>query len=154
MLGYIPLAAFFKAARQALTQGGQLAFIVHRENSPREALEIFAELVAEEPTALRKRVAFDFPRDTKSRPHAPDTPPGWRFRALWQDSIVFRYDSAEKVLEHLLKSGAGTAFYDAIDPARRDVLTARFLHRLTQRQGQRTNFDVCHEYVACVAGKP
>ena len=82
------------------------------------------------------------------------TAAGLEVQRLREDRIVFQYNSAEKVLEHLLKSGAGTAFYDAIDPARRDVLTARFLHRLTQRQGQRTNFDVCHEYVACVAGKP
>lgn len=35
VLGHIPLAAFFQAASQALVKGGQLAFIVHRENSPR-----------------------------------------------------------------------------------------------------------------------
>jgi MoaA/NifB/PqqE/SkfB family radical SAM enzyme/protein-L-isoaspartate O-methyltransferase len=153
VLGYILLADFFKAASQALTQGGQLAFIVHKENSPREPLEIFAELVVEEPTALRKRVAFDFPRD-QNHVRTLLIAAGLEVQRLWEDRIVFQYDSAEKVLEHLLKSGAGTAFYDAIDPARRDVLTARFLHRLTQRQEQGTNFDVCHEYVACVAGKP
>ncbi len=153
VLGYIPLAAFFKAASQALTKGGQLAFIVHKENSPREPLEIFAELVVEEPTALRKRVAFDFPRDLDQVRVLLESV-GLEIQTLWEDSIVFRYDSAEKVLEHLLKSGAGTAFYDAIDPARRDALTSRFLQKLAQRHESGMNFEVRHEYVACMAGKP
>ena len=153
VLGYIPLAVFFKAASQALAKGGQLAFIVHKENSPREPLEIFAELVAEEPTALQKRVAFDFPRDLNHVRGLLETA-GLKIEQLWEDHIVFRYGSAEKVLEHLLKSGAGRAFYDAIDPARRNALTGRFLQRLTQRHKPGKEFEVCHEYVACVAGKP
>ena len=60
----IPLRAFFAATRRALVRGGRLAFIVHKENSPREPLEIFAELVAQDPSILTKRVAFDFPRDS------------------------------------------------------------------------------------------
>lgn len=153
VLGYIPLGPFFQAASQALTLEGQLAFIVHRENSPREHLELFAELVADEPSALRKRVAFDFPRDAQ---HVRTllTAAGLEVQQVWEDSIVFRYASAEKVLEHLLKSGAGTAFYDAIDPARRAALTASFLERLAQRHATGTDFEVRHEYLACVASKP
>ncbi len=153
VLGYIPLVPFFQAASQALKSEGQLAFIVHRENSPREHLELFAELVAEEPSALQKRVAFDFPRDAQ---HVRTllTAAGLEVQQVWEDSIVFRYASAEKVLEHLLKSGAGTAFYDAIDPARREALTASFLERLAQRHAPGTDFEVRHEYVACVASKP
>ena len=55
----------------ALKPGGQLGFVVHRENSPREPLEIFGELVAEDPTVLQKRVAFDFPRDTDHVARSP-----------------------------------------------------------------------------------
>jgi hypothetical protein len=54
-----------------------------------------------------------------------------------------------------LKSGAGTAFYDAIDSVRRPALTARFLEMLTRRRKPATTgFAVRHEYVACVARKP
>ena len=152
MLGYVPLAPFFEAASRALTPGGQLAFIVHKENSPREPLEIFAELVAEEPTALLKRVAFDFPRDSNHVRGLLEAA-GLRVERLWEDRIVFRYDSAEKVLEHLLKSGAGTAFYNAIDPARRGALIDRFLQELVRRHEPATDLEVCHDYVACVAKK-
>jgi predicted TPR repeat methyltransferase len=150
VLGYIPLVPFFTAARRALNTDGQLGFVVHRENSPREALEIFGELVAEDPSVLRKRVAFDFPRDTDHIRVLLATA-GFEPQALWQDRIVFRYGSVEQVLEHLLKSGAGTAFYDAIDPTRRPALTERFLQMLGSRHKPGRDFEVCHEYVACVA---
>ena len=153
VLGYIPLVPFFAAAHQALKPGGQLGFVVHRENSPREALEIFGELVAEDPTVLQKQVAFDFPRDA-DHVRALLQRAGFEIRALWQDSIVFHYGSAEQVLEHLLKSGAGTAFHDAIDPARRPALTDRFLQRLASRHAPGTDIEVRHEYVACVASRP
>jgi len=65
----------------------------------------------------------------------------------------FQYDSAAEVLEHLLKSGAGTALYDTVDPARRIPLARRFLQMLEQRRGPSSRFEVCHEYVACVAGR-
>jgi MoaA/NifB/PqqE/SkfB family radical SAM enzyme/SAM-dependent methyltransferase len=148
VLGYIPLRPFFDAASGALGPGGRVAFVVHRENSPREPLEIFAELVARDPTALTKRVAFDFPRDGD---HVRDelAQVGLRVVDLWEGAAVFRYDSAEGVLEHLLKSGAGTAFHDAIDPARRGKLTEEFLEKLALRHPSGT-YEVVHEYIACV----
>jgi len=152
VLGYIPLVPFFAAARHALVPGGQLGFVVHRENSPREALEIFGELVAEDPTVLQKQVAFDFPRDT-DHVRTLLQGAGFEIRALWQDSIVFQYRSPEQVLEHLLKSGAGTAFHDAIDPARRPALTERFLQMLALRHAPGTEIEVRHDYVACVANR-
>jgi len=154
VLGYIPLRPFFAAASRALANGGRLGFIVHRENSPREPMEIFTGLVAEDPGVLLKRVAFDFPRDAA---HVREliTAAGLEVESLQQDSILFTYDSAEQVLEHLLKSGAGTAFYDTIDPVRRPALTHRFLHMLAERREPgATGFAVRHEYVACVARKP
>ena len=150
VLGYIPLAPFFAAAAQALAEEGRLAFIVHRENSPRLPLELFAELVARDPTVLRRRVAFDFPRDA-ARVEALLAEAGLADAEVWQGAVTFRYDSPEAVLDHLLKSGAGTAFYDAIDPERRDALTAEFLWLLAERNEGATGFAVTHDYVAAVA---
>jgi len=152
VLGYIPLGAFFEAAARALRPGGRLAFVVHKENSPREPLEIFGRLVAEDPAALEKRVAFDFPRD---KAHVEGQLRGCGLRAddLWDGAITFTYGSAEQVLEHLLKSGAGTAFHDAIDPKKRTALERRFLEILSQRHGNRPPYEVVHDYVACIAGR-
>jgi SAM-dependent methyltransferase len=153
VLGYIPLAPFFAAASSALRSGGRVAFIVHKEHSPREPLEIFGELIARDPTALQKRVAFDFPRDAEQI-RQQTAAVGLHVDQLWDGSVVFRYDSPARVLEHLLKSGAGTAFYDAIDPLRRAALTDDFLSMLAARKpAGRVGYEVCHEYIACIARK-
>jgi len=153
VLGYIPLAPFFAAASRSLAVGGRLAFVVHKENSPRRPLEIFAELVAQDPTVLRRRVAFDFPRDVQ-HVEAEMAAAGLRIDDLWQGAVVFHYDRPEEVLEHLLKSGAGTAFYDAIEPDRRQPLTDEFLRRLAEGRESAPGYEVSHEYVACIAAKP
>jgi MoaA/NifB/PqqE/SkfB family radical SAM enzyme/SAM-dependent methyltransferase len=152
VLGYIPLKPFFNAAHLSLRRGGRLAFVVHLENSPREPLEIFAEIVAREPSVLEKRVSFDFPRNSD---HVRDEmiEAGFEVEDLREGAVVFRYGSAEAVLEHLLKSGAGTAFYDAVDERRRDELAGEFVRMLSDRHEEAEDFDVVHEYVACVARK-
>ncbi len=152
VLGYIPLAPFFARANEALAPGGRQAFLVHKENSPREALDIFWDIVAEDPSVLDKRVAFDFPRDfdnVKTELAAA----GLEAERLWDGYITFRYDSPEQVLDHLLKSGAGTAFYDAVDPVRRKALEQRFIDTLGARHKDKDKIKVVHDYIACIAKK-
>jgi ubiquinone/menaquinone biosynthesis C-methylase UbiE len=153
VLGYIALRPFFDAASRALKASGRLAFVVHKENSPREPLEIFSEIVAKDPSILLKRVAFDFPRDM-DHVRSETERAGLAVEDLWEGAVVFRYGSAEAVLEHLLKSGAGTAFYDAVDRKRRGGLEREFLKRLAERQRpSQVGFEVVHDYVACIARK-
>jgi MoaA/NifB/PqqE/SkfB family radical SAM enzyme/protein-L-isoaspartate O-methyltransferase len=152
VLGYIPLAPFFAAAGRRLSAGGRLAFVVHKENSPREPLEIFAKLLARDPSVLQKRVAFDFPCGA-DHVAAEMATAGLKIAELWEGAIVFRYQSPEEVLEHLLKSGAGTAFFDAVDPKRRGPLTREFLELLAGRRPSAANYEVAHDYVACIATK-
>ena len=152
VLGYIPLSPFFAAASGALVEGGTLAFVVHRDDSPREPLEVFSTLVARDPSVLRKRVAFDFPRDAASvcdGLHACGLSP----EAMWEGSVVFPCDSPRQVLDHLLKSGAGTVFYDALDPAKRPALEQAFMAELASRHACDQTFPVTHEFIACVARK-
>jgi protein-L-isoaspartate O-methyltransferase len=153
VLGYIPLKPFFEAAAAGLAPGGRLAFVVHRENSPREPLEIFSRLVADDPTVLAKRVDFDFPRDAVHARAAVETA-GLEAVHLWEGAITFRCASPAAVLEHLLKSGAGTAYYDALDPARRPGLERRFLEELGARHAGTPDIPVAHDYVACIARRP
>lgn len=153
VLGYIPLTPFFTAANSALKSGGRLAFVVHRENSPREPLEIFGELVARDPSILQKRVAFDFPRDS-THVESAVTAAGLAVEHLREGNIVFRYDSPDQVLEHLLKSGAGTAFYEAVDPAKRADQERQFVEILTSRGGSHNGYEVVHDYVSCIVRKP
>jgi len=152
VLGYISLAPFFEATAGALKPGGRLAFIVHRENSPYEPLQIFGEIVLEDPSVLTKRIAFDFPADTDQVRRQLATA-GLEATHMHEGEIVFRYPTAREVLEHLKKSGAGTAYYDAVDPARRDALEAEFVKRLSSRRQGKKGFDVVHNYITCIARK-
>ncbi len=150
VLGYIPLRPFFAAAARALAPGGRLALIVHRENSPEREFGIFSSLVARDPLLMTRRVAFDFPRDGAHLESLVDEA-GLAVVKKWEGSAVFRYKTADEVLDHLLKSGAGTVFYDAIDRSARGRLTREFLARLRRQNGTRKTFQVRHDYVACIA---
>ncbi|MCJ7729369.1 MAG: methyltransferase domain-containing protein [Sedimentisphaerales bacterium] len=152
VLGYIPLKPFFLAASRALKSSGKLAFVVHKENSPYEQLEIFGQLVAQDPSILLKRVAFDFPRDMNHVRQLLSS--GFEILHLWDGKVVFRYDTPAEVLEHLLKSGAGTAYYDAVDPRRRKGLERRFLDTIACRKRQTEKYEVVHDYICCIAAKP
>ena len=151
VLGYIPLTPFIQAAAHALRPGGRLAFLVHTHNSPRREFALFAQLAARDLSVLTRPVDFGFPRDVA---HIRSELSSAHLTPLdaWQDSVVFHYDTAEEVLDHLLKSGAGTFFYDAVDPQRRDALTREFLD-LLRASPDVNGFDVRHDYVACMAQK-
>jgi hypothetical protein len=151
-LGNIPFAPFLNRVEKSLRPGGRLAFIVHKENSPREPLEIFAELVAENPSVLLKQVHFDFPPDIE-RVSAALAAAGLEVKRLKEGEVIFRYDSPEAVLEHLLKSGAGTAYYEAVDPAFRRDLENEFLKRFAVRRKADGKYEAVHEYISCIATK-
>lgn len=151
-LGYIPLAPFVQASAHALKPGGWLALVVHRDRSPREPFALYAELVAQQPSVLTRRVAFDFPADAA----ALETilrQAGFTSIQVREDRVVFHLPTAEQVLAHLLKSGAGTVFYEAVDPAWRAPLSARFVSLLRARHPGAPSFDVTHDCLIAVARK-
>ena len=150
VLGYIELTPCFTAARDSLKRRGVLAFVVHRQNSPTRELEIFRDLAVADPSVLKQSVHFDFPDDvTHVRRLLEQT--GFSVEHLWEGTASFEYDTAQEALEHLLKSGAGTAYYEAVDPTRRDALEQAFIHELSERTRDRGTVNVDHDYIACIA---
>jgi hypothetical protein len=111
---------------------------------------LFGELIAENPSVLSRQVAFDFPRDGV---HIRELLEGFDFEVqrVWEGEIAFRYQTPQEVLEHLLKSGAGTAFYEAVDAVQRPILERAFLERFAQRHPGASSFSVTHEYVSAIA---
>lgn len=71
-----------------------------------------------------------------------------------EGAITFRCATPAAALQHLLRSGAGTAYHDALDPARRPALEQRFLKELGARHAGEPDIPMVHEYVACIALKP
>jgi MoaA/NifB/PqqE/SkfB family radical SAM enzyme/SAM-dependent methyltransferase len=153
VLGYIRLKPFFSTVSEALVPNGILAFIVHKQNSPKIPLEIFKELVMEDPSVLMRNVDFDFPENT-AHVRKDLEAAGMDVVELGEGHIRFIYPDPQGVQDHLLKSGAGTAYYDAIDPIRRPVLEAGFLERLASQAKCDGGFEVIHDYVWCIAQKP
>ncbi len=149
VLGYIELAPFFAAARHCLKRQGLLAFVVHKQNSPKRELEIFRELAGDDPSVLQRSVHFDFPHDMMHVRRLLEHT-GFAVRHLSEGVVSFEYPTAEQALEHLLKSGAGTAYYEAVDPLRRHALTQAFVRRLTERTQGKDLVTVDHNYIACV----
>lgn len=152
VLGYIPLAPFFAAASRALKDGGSLAFVVHKDNSPREPLDAFRKLVSRDPAILLQGVDFDFPRD-REHLEALFSSSDLELHDFVEDQIVFPCQTPQDVLDHLLRSGAGTAYFNAVAPERRDALTDQFLASLKESMEAGEGYKVMHEYVSCVAGK-
>jgi ubiquinone/menaquinone biosynthesis C-methylase UbiE len=152
VLGYIPLSPFFAAVSRALRDGGSLAFVVHKDNSPREPLQVFRKLVAQDPAVLLQGVDFDFPRD---RQHLEElfSSSGLELHDFVEGQIVFPCQTPQDVLDHLLRSGAGTAYFNAVDPKRRDDLTDQYLASLSAGKEAGEGYAVIHEYVSCVVGK-
>ena len=152
-LGYIPLKPFFMRAYNVLKEGGRLAFIVHKEDSPYEQLEIFRKLISKNPSILKKRIAFDFPRDMD---HVRDELESAELEVehLVEGKVVFRYDRPEEVLEHLLKSGAGTVYYDALEASKKKYFEDEFIKSLDDRHKAITRYEVVHDYISCIAQKP
>ena len=101
---------------------------------------------------LIRRVDFDFPIDGD---HAERelVAAGLTPIETWEGSVRFSYDSAEAVLNHLLQSGAGTAYYDAVDPSRRDDLERRFVEELDRLNEGAPDFSVVHDFVGSIAGR-
>ncbi len=150
VLGYIPTKEFIGSAAKHLKPGGRLAFIVHRKHSPVREMGIFEEIVAEDPAVLMRRVDFDFPEDGE-HVRSMIAEAGLTVESIEEDAVVFPYDTAEQALRHLLESGAGTAFHEALEPGRREELTSRFVEMLAERNSGAPAFDVTHDYVAAVA---
>lgn len=149
VLGYIPMDNFFKTARACLNRPGRVAFVVHRQNSPKRELGIFYRLVAEDPSVLKKRVHFDFPRD-KAHIERLLTENSFIPERITGGRIVFPCRSPDQVLTHLLRSGAGTAFYDALGPSSREDMERRFKDELAGRV-RSGSYDVVHDYIMCIA---
>jgi hypothetical protein len=59
--------------------------------------------------------------------------------------------TSQDVLDHLLKSGVGTAYFNAIDPEKRDLLIDKFLACLEKGKETGKGYEIPHDYLSCAA---
>ena len=100
---------------------------------------------------MTRQITFDFPKDADDLRQRLKTA-GLSVMDLWPGQITFHCPSPRAAIDHLLGSGAGTAYYEAVDPARRPALTARYEQALAHRHSAGP-VDVTHDYLGCIAWK-
>lgn len=149
VLGYLPLEETFREVRRLLAEGGTFGFIVHRDRSPIREMRLFEELVARDPSVMTRSVVFGFPRDEdelRERLAAS----GLHAGLIRRGTIRFPCAGGRGALDHLLRSGAGTVYYDAIRTDARPALEAEFVRRLDEIAFGGTVW-VEHEYFMAAA---
>ncbi len=146
LIGYVGCQEIFPLLRQVLKPGGVVGFVAHLDRSPRVPIEVFEEIVREEPASMMKAVQLKFPKDAdETRTHLQAA--GFTIRWLKQDTFDFRCHTGEEVYDHLMKSGAGTTFYYSLKPDVREHLTREFIRRIDKRYQNSPQITIVHEYV-------
>jgi SAM-dependent methyltransferase len=146
LIGYVSCAEIFPLLARVIRPNGCIGFVAHLDRSPLVPMEIFEDLVREEPDCLMKAVKMYFPADTAEIEHhllaagfAPET--------IKHGTFTFTCRTGRGVYDHVMKSGAGTTFYYSLRPSARARLAEEFIHRVEQRFRGLPEISITHEYV-------
>jgi len=145
-IGYVGCEDIFPLLKKVLKPGGKIGFVAHLDRSPRVPLQVFEEIVREDPQSLTKAVTLKFPVDTiETRKHLESS----GFRVGWMHQGTFNYccHSGHQVYDHVMKSGAGTTFYYALKPSVRERFTKEFIRRIDEMYADVPQITIVHEYV-------
>jgi MoaA/NifB/PqqE/SkfB family radical SAM enzyme/ubiquinone/menaquinone biosynthesis C-methylase UbiE len=153
LIGYVGGWEIFPRLRTVLKTGGKAGFVAHLDRSPRVPIEVFEEIVREEPLSMMKTVKFKFPQD------AGDTEGDLRvagFDVEWirQSTFDFVCQTGMEVYDHVMKSGAGTTFYYSLQPEYRERFAKEFVRRIEERFRKEPQITIVHDYVVGIGVKP
>lgn len=146
LIGYLGCDEIFPLLKQALRPGGQVGFVAHLDRSPLVPIEVFEEIIREEPQSLLKAVKFKFPKDRYETEKHLETS-GFETEWIRQSSFNFVCHTGREVYDHVMKSGAGTTFYYSLKPSERGRLADEFVRRIEERYGGSPEITIVHEYV-------
>ncbi len=147
LIGYVGCEEIFPLLKRALKSDGRIGFVAHLDRSPLVPLQIFEEIVREEPQSLEKAVKLKFPANAaEARKHLESS----GFRVGWMHQGTFNYCcyTGQQVYDHVMKSGAGTTFYYALKPSVREWFTKEFIRRTDKMYADAPQITIVHEYVA------
>lgn len=150
LIGYVGCNEIFPLLRRVLKPGGMIGFVAHLDRSPEVPIDVFEEIVRENPGSLNKAVQMKFPLDAKeTAEHLKDA--GFDNAWLSEGSFDFNCHAGVEVYDHVMKSGAGATLYYALDPAVRESLAAEFARRVEQRYAGQPEIRIGHRYVIGIA---
>ncbi len=150
LIGYVGCEEIFPLLKRILKPGGVIAFVAHLDRSPEVPLELFEEIVREEPDILTKAVRMKFPLDAKeTEEHLRNF--GFDIDWLNEGTFDFLAHSGQEVYDHVMKSGAGTTFYHSLQPGERDRVAQEFVRRLDDRYRGKTEIRIVHRFVVGIS---
>jgi MoaA/NifB/PqqE/SkfB family radical SAM enzyme/ubiquinone/menaquinone biosynthesis C-methylase UbiE len=146
LIGYVGCDEILPLLKRALKPGGSVGFVAHLDRSPLVPIEVFEEIIREEPESLLKTAKFKFPKDKhETEKHLKTS--GFDTEWIEQGSFNFVCHTGQEVYDHVMKSGAGTTFYYSLKPSERDRLAKEFVRRIEERYAGLPEIEIVHEYV-------
>jgi MoaA/NifB/PqqE/SkfB family radical SAM enzyme/ubiquinone/menaquinone biosynthesis C-methylase UbiE len=146
LIGYVGCREIFPLLKRLLKPGGQIGFVAHLDRSPQVPLEIFEEIIRENPDSLIKTVSLKFPsglEETKNCLEKSEFEIGY----LKEGTFDFICHEGHEVYDHIMKSGAGTTFYYALRPTMRKCLAEEFIRRIEARFKGQELIRIEHRYI-------
>ncbi|UCE24830.1 MAG: radical SAM protein [Candidatus Zixiibacteriota bacterium] len=150
LIGYVGCDEIFPALGRVMKPGGEIGFVAHLDRSPEMPFEFFEDLVRENPGVMDKAVRMKFPCDDDDV-RASLERAGFEARHLQSGTFTVVCRDGQEVLDHVMKSGAGSTFYHSIQQSHRERLTAEFIRRIDERFGGSGDIPIIHRYVVGTA---
>ena len=150
LIGYVGCWEIFPVLARKLRKGGVVGLVAHLDRSPLVPIEVFEELTREDPTILQKAVKLKFPLDGKETASELEEA-GFEVEWIRQASFDFCCDTGQEVLDHVMKSGAGTTFYYSLRPDVREQMADRFIAKIESRYRDADRIRIGHDYVDVIA---
>jgi SAM-dependent methyltransferase len=153
LIGYVGGWEIFPLLASVLRPGGRVGFVAHLDRSPRVPIEVFEEIVREEPLSMMKAVKLKFPLDAaETEKDLRDA--GFEVEWIRQSTFDFVCGAGQEVYDHVMKSGAGTTFYYSLKPEYRKPFAREFVRRIDQRYRDEPQIAIVHDYVVGVGIRP
>jgi ubiquinone/menaquinone biosynthesis C-methylase UbiE len=149
LIGYVGCQEIFPLLKNVLRPGGLVGFVAHLDRSPLVPIEIFEQIIREEPQSLLKGVTLKFPKNADEiEKHLKAS--GFETKWIRQGTFNFVCHKGQEVYDHVMKSGAGTTFYYSLKPSERERLAKEFVRRMDERSHGIPQINIVHEYVVGV----
>lgn len=146
LIGYVGCQEIFPLLKNVLRPGGLVGFVAHLDRSPLVPIEVFEEIIREDPQSLTKAVKLKFPKDADEiKKHLKAS--GFKTKWIKQGTFNFVCHKGQEVYDHVMKSGAGTTFYYSLKPSERKRLAKEFVQRIDRRYKGIPQINIVHEYV-------
>ncbi|UCD64004.1 MAG: methyltransferase domain-containing protein [Candidatus Zixiibacteriota bacterium] len=150
LIGYVGCEEIFPSLSRVIRPGGEIGFVAHLDRSPELPFEIFEDLVRENPGVIRKAVLLKFPQESGDVA-ASLAAAGFEIDYLYDGTFTVVCRDGRGVLDHVMKSGAGSTFYHAIEESQRGRLMEDFVRRVDERSGTSEGIPILHRYVVGTA---